>query len=54
MDWLPSDLFALFIKLVQGLAQQEVGSFCFHPLHSPRLGFSHLCKFLIQLLNPAR
>jgi len=33
MDRLPADLLALFIKEIQMLAQQEAGSFCFHPLH---------------------
>jgi hypothetical protein len=35
MDWLPADLLALFMKEIQQLAQQEAGSFCFHPLHPP-------------------
>jgi hypothetical protein len=39
MDRFPGDLWALFIKAIQRLAQQEAGSFCFHPLHPPRLRF---------------
>ena len=34
MDRNPGDLWALF-KEVQRLAQQNAGSFCFHPLHPP-------------------
>ena len=40
MDWLAGDHFALFIKSTQRLAQQVAGAFRFHPLHSPRLGFT--------------
>src|SRR3954454_7352276 len=53
MDQLPGDLLALFIEEVQRLAQGEVGSFCFHPLHPPRLGFACQRKLLIQLRNLA-
>jgi hypothetical protein len=54
MDWLAGALFALLIKSIQRLAEQKAGSFCFHPLHPPRLGFTHWRKVLVQLSNLAR
>ena len=43
------DLLAPFIEEVEKLARREVGSFCFHPLHPPRLNFTYRRKLLIQL-----
>src|SRR3954453_9647702 len=53
MDRLPGDLWALLSKGTQRLAQQDTGSFCFHPLHPLRPGFTCLRKLLTQLPNPA-
>ena len=53
MDQLPGDLLAPFITQDQRLAQHEVGSFCFHPLHPPRLGFACERKLLTELPNLA-
>src|SRR3954470_10119591 len=53
MDRLPGDLWVLFSKGIQRLAQQDAGSFCFHPLHPLRPGFTCLRKLLTQLPNPA-
>src|SRR5215218_6038136 len=53
MDRLPGDLWALLSKGSQRLAQQDAGSFCFHPLRPPRPGFACLRKLLIQLPNLA-
>src|SRR5215217_6593403 len=53
MDRLPGDLWALFSKGIQRLAHQDAGSFCFHPLHPLRSGFTCLRKLLTQLPNPA-
>jgi len=54
MDRLRGDLLALFIEGIQRLAQQEACSFCFHPLHPPRLSFTCWRKPLIQLPNLVR
>ena len=35
MGRLPADILALLIEEIQRLAQQEAGSFCFHPLYQP-------------------
>src|SRR4051795_9762052 len=53
MDQVPGDVLALFIEEVQRLAQGAVGSFCFHPLPPPRLGFARQRKLLTQLPNLA-
>jgi hypothetical protein len=53
MDRLAGDLWALFSKAIQTLAQQDAGSYCFHPLHSPRPSLSYLRKLLIELPNLA-
>src|SRR3954463_8045858 len=53
MDRLPGDLWALFSKEIQRFAQQDAGSFCFHPLHPLRPGLACLRKLLIQLPNLA-
>src|SRR3954453_6914854 len=47
------DLWAPLSKGTQRLAQQDTGSFCFHPLHPLRPGFTCLRKLLTQLPNPA-
>ena len=54
MDRLLDDLWALFIDQIQRLAEQDAGSFRFQPLSPPRLGFTALCKLLVQLPNLAR
>src|SRR5918993_1539984 len=54
MDRLAGDLWALFSKRSQILAQQDAGSYCFHPLHSPRPSITYFRKLLIELLNLAR
>src|SRR5918993_2210024 len=51
MDRLAGDLWALFSKRTQILAQQDAGSYCFHPLHSPRPSITYLRKLLIELPN---
>src|SRR5690349_23621223 len=51
MDQLPGGLLAPFIEESQRLAQGEVGSFCSHPLHPPRLGLIGWRKLLVQLAN---
>jgi len=53
MDQLPGDLLELFIEEVQRFAQQELGSFCFHPLHPSALGFACQRKMLTELPNLA-
>ena len=35
------------------VAQPEVGSFCFHPLHPPELSFAYWRKLLTELSNLA-
>ena len=49
MDRHPGGFLARFIEQPQRLAQPDVGSFCFHPLHPPRLNFTYRRKLLIQL-----
>src|SRR3954467_6417673 len=53
IDWFPGALLALFLERTQRLAQQDAGSFCFHPLHPLRPGLACLRKLLIQLPNLA-
>jgi len=49
MDRLPGGHLALFIEEIQRFEPREAGSFCFHPLHPPRLNFTYRRKLLIQL-----
>ena len=53
MDRHRGGLLALFIEQTQGLAQPDVGSFCFHPLHSQELSFACWRKLLTELSNLA-
>jgi hypothetical protein len=53
MDQRPGDLLGLFIEELQRLAQQEQGSFCFHPLHPSAVGSTCQRKMLADLPNLA-
>ena len=53
MDRHPGGFLARFIEQPQRLAQPDVGSFCFHPLHSQELSFACWRKLLTELSNLA-